>query len=297
MGEPMIGAIEAGGTKMVLAAGRTWEDVRDAPRHLLATTTPDDTLPRVMDWLAERHATTPLSAIGVASFGPIDFSQRRIASTTPKIPWRGASWVDAVARRFGDLPLGFDTDTGAAALAEHRYGAGQGRDVVAYLTIGTGIGGGLVVGGRIVHGLLHPELGHMVVRRRAGDDFAGSCPSHGDCLEGLASGEAVKRRWNRTGGPQLPEDHPAWELESSYLSDAVVNVATITAAQVIVLGGGIMAVPGLIDRVREKVRRHLNGYLDVPELTTAVDRYVVEPGLGLASGIVGAFALGRAALG
>ncbi len=297
MGEPMIGAIEAGGTKMVLAVGRSWEEVRDAPRHLLPTTTPADTLPRVMDWLAAHHERTPLAAIGVASFGPIDFARRCIGETTPKVPWRGASWVAAVAERFGDLPLGFDTDTGAAALAEHRYGEGRGRDVVAYLTIGTGIGGGLVVGGRIVHGLLHPEMGHMVVRRRAGDDFPGTCPSHGDCLEGLASGESVKRRWHRAGGPQLPEDHPAWELESDYLSDAVVNVATITAAQVIVLGGGILAVPGLLARVQAKVRAHLNGYLAVPELTTEVDRYVVAPGLGLASGIVGAFALGRDALG
>ena len=292
----VIGAIEAGGTKMVLAVGRTWQEVRDADRHVLATTTPNDTLPRVMDWFQQRDAETPLAAIGVASFGPVDLTRRAITSTTPKIPWRGVSWSDAFAERFGALPVGVDTDTGGAALAEFRFGAGRDRDVVVYVTIGTGIGGGLVVGGRVVHGLLHPELGHMVVRRRPGDDFPGSCPTHGDCLEGLASGVAVKQRWHRGGGPQLPADHPAWELESEYLADAVRNIVTITAAEVIILGGGIMAVPGLLERIQEKVRDSLNGYLAVAQLTSDVDSYIVAPGLGDASGIVGAFVLGADAL-
>ena len=281
---------------MVLAVGRTWQEVRDADRHVLATTTPKDTLPRVMDWFQQRDVETPLAAIGVASFGPVDLTRRAITSTTPKIPWRGVSWSDAFAERFGALPIGVDTDTGGAALAEFRFGAGRDRDVVVYVTIGTGIGGGLVVGGRVVHGLLHPELGHMVVRRRPGDDFPGSCPTHGDCLEGLASGVAVKQRWHRGGGPQLPADHPAWELESEYLADAVRNIVTITAAEVIILGGGIMAVPGLLERIQEKVRDSLNGYLAVAQLTSDVDSYIVAPGLGDASGIVGAFVLGADAL-
>ena len=297
MGEKMIGAIEAGGTKMVLAVGRTWHEVRDAERYVIPTTTPDDTMARVMNWFERRHAETPLAAIGVASFGPVDFARRAIATSTPKLLWRGVSWSDAVTAHFNDLPLGLDTDTNAAALAEHRWGAGRAKDVVVYVTIGTGIGGGLVVGGRAVHGLVHPEFGHMVVRRRAGDDFAGTCPSHGDCLEGLACGVAVKQRWHRTGGPQLPENHPAWELESEYLSDAVVNVVAITSCEVVILGGGVMTVPGLIERVRVKVREQLNGYLAVPELTTDLDRYIVAPGLGVASGVVGAFALGADALG
>ncbi len=292
----VIGAIEAGGTKMVLAVGRTWQEVRDAQRYVLATTTPTDTLARVVDWFSQRDAETPLAAIGVASFGPVDLSRRAIAATTPKLLWRGVSWPEVFAPHFASLPIGVDTDTGAAALAEFRFGAGRDRDVVVYVTVGTGIGGGLVVDGTVVHGLLHPELGHMVVRRRPGDDFPGSCPSHGDCLEGLASGVAVKQRWHRGGGPQLPADHPAWELESEYLADAVRNIVTITAANVIVLGGGIMAVPGLLERVRGKVRDSLNGYLAVPELTTEVDSFLVAPGLGTASGIVGAFEVGVDAL-
>ncbi len=292
----VIGAIEAGGTKMVLAVGRTWQEVRDAERHVLATTTPEDTLARVMDWFHQRDVETPLAAVGVASFGPVDLARRAITTTTPKILWRGVSWPDAFAERFPAVPIGVDTDTGAAALAEFRFGAGRDKDVVVYVTIGTGIGGGLVVDGRIVHGLLHPELGHMVVRRRPGDDFPGSCPSHGDCLEGLASGVAVKQRWHRGGGPQLPADHAAWELESEYLADAVRNIVTITAADVIILGGGIMAVPGLLERIREKVRDSLNGYLAIPELTTNIDSFIVAPGLGAASGIVGAFELGVDAL-
>lgn len=297
MGEAMIGAIEAGGTKMVLAVGRTWQEVRDAERYVIPTTTPEDTLGRALDWFERRHVETPLDAIGVASFGPLDLAGGVIAASSPKTLWRGVSWIDAVTARFGNVPLGIDTDTDAAALAELFWGAGQGKDVVVYITVGTGIGGGLVAGGRVVHGLLHPEFGHMIVRRRRGDDFPGTCPSHGDCLEGLASGVAVKERWHRSGGPQLPDDHPAWELESDYLSDAIVNVVTITSAQVVILGGGVMAVPGLIARVRDKVREHLNGYIAVPELTTDVESYVVEPGLGAASGVVGAFAIGQNALG
>ena len=295
--DAVVGAIEAGGTKMVLAVGRTWREVRDAEHYVLATTTPSETLNRAMDWLHQRDAESPLAAIGVASFGPLDWARRALATTTPKILWRGVSWSDAIAREFATLPLGFDTDTGAAALAEFRFGAGRGRDVVVYLTIGTGIGGGLVVDGRVVHGLLHPELGHMVVRRRAGDEFAGSCPSHGDCLEGLASGVAVQQRWSHEGVTPPPPDHAAWELESEYLADAVRNVVTITAAQVVILGGGVMAVPGLLDRVRTKVRDSLNGYLAVPALTTDIASYIVAPGLGASAGVVGAYALGVDALG
>lgn len=296
MMDRVIGAIEAGGTKMVLAVGRTWQEVRDAEHHVLATTTPADTLPRVMDWFHQRDSETPLAAIGVASFGPVDLTRGAITNTTPKIPWRGVSWPDAFAQHFGSLPIGIDTDTGAAVLAETRFGAGRQKDVVVYVTIGTGIGGGLAVNGRVVHGLLHPELGHMVVRHRQNDDFPGTCPSHGDCLEGLASGAAVKQRWHRSGGPQLPADHAAWELESEYLADAVRNIVTISAADVIILGGGVMAVPGLLERIQGKVRDSLNGYLAVPELTTDLASYIVVPGLGTASGIVGAFVLGADAL-
>ena len=292
----MIGVIEAGGTKMVLAVGRTWQEIRDTTPFVVATTTPTDTLSRVMGWLAERHAESPLSAIGLASFGPVDLERGAIGATTPKVLWRGVSWRDAISAHFGDLPVGVDTDTGAAALAEQRWGAGRGKSVVVYMTIGTGIGGGLVVDGRVVHGLSHPEFGHMIVRRRVNDDFPGTCPSHGDCLEGLACGVAIKQRWHRSGGPQLPEDHPAWELESEYLADALVNVVTITSAQVVILGGGVMSVPGLLDRTREKFRAQLNGYFDVPELQSDLSQFVVPPGLGSASGVVGAFAMGSHAL-
>ncbi len=292
---PLIGAIEAGGTKMVCAVGRTWREVREGPTHVVATTTPDETMTRVLDWFASRHALTPLRAIGVASFGPIDFDADAIASTTPKEQWRGFRWRQAIAARFGDLPLGYDTDTDAAGVAEWRWGAARGREVSVYVTVGTGIGGGLVVGGVPVHGLLHPELGHMFVPRQAGDDFAGTCPSHGDCLEGLASGEAITRRWRRAG-PELGADHPAWELESSYLALAVVNIALIASPQIIVLGGGVAAADGLLDRVRDKVRTAVNGYLPREELRGDVAHYLVAPGLGSSSGVVGAFALGQRAL-
>jgi fructokinase len=291
---PLIGAIEAGGTKMVCAIGRTWREVRDAPAHVVPTTTPEETMARVLDWFAARHAVTPLRAIGVASFGPIDFDADAIAATTPKEQWRGFRWRRAIAARFGDLPLGYDTDTNAAGVAEWRWGAAQGCGVSVYVTVGTGIGGGLVIDGMPVHGLLHPEFGHMFVPRQAGDDFAGTCPSHGDCLEGLASGEAVARRWHRPG-PELGPEHPAWELESSYLALAVVNIAMIASPQIVVLGGGVTAVEGLLERVRDKVRTAVNGYLPREELGADVGHYLVAPGLGPSSGVVGAFALGQRA--
>ncbi len=292
---PLVGAIEAGGTKMVCAVGRTWREVRDTPAHVVPTTTPDETMARVLDWFAARHAVTPLSALGVASFGPIDFAADAIATTTPKELWRGFRWRQAIATRFGDLPLGYDTDTNAAGVAEWRWGAARGRDVSVYVTVGTGIGGGIVVNGVPIHGLLHPEFGHMFVPRQAGDDFVGTCPSHGDCLEGLASGEAIARRWRRAGR-ELDANHPAWELESSYLALAVVNIVMITSPQIVVLGGGVMGVEGLIERVRHKVRTAVNGYLPRAELSTNVDRYLVTPGLGTYSGVVGAFALAQRAL-
>ena len=286
-----IGAIEAGGTKIVCSVGATWKEIRDADRYVVATTSPEKTVTEMLDWFYQQHVAESLRAFGVGSFGPIDFASKSIAATTPKEAWRGFSWQNALSERFGQLPIGFDTDTNAAGIAEWRWGNAQGRGVAVYVTVGTGIGGGLIVDGVPVHGLLHPEFGHMFVPRQKGDDFAGTCPVHGDCLEGLASGPAVNQRWRRQDA-QLASNHPAWELESEYLSLAMVNIITIASPEVIVLGGGVMAVEGLIEKVREKTAQRLGGYLAKEELGSQIGSYLVAPGLGTASGVVGAYSLG-----
>jgi len=290
----MIGAIEAGGTKIVCAVGRTWREIRDADKFVVPTNTPDHSMNPIMDWFIDRHRETPLEAIGIASFGPINFELNTISMSTPKVAWRGVSWQKAVEDALGELPVGFDTDTNAAGLAEWRWGAAQGHGVAVYLTVGTGIGGGLIIDGVPVHGLLHPEFGHMTVQHQLGDPFRGNCPSHGNCLEGLASGAAIEKRWEDSG-EQIAPDHRAWELESDYLAMAMVNIVTITSAEVIVLSGGVMAVEGLLEKVREKTKTRMAGYIAVVELGTGIAQYLVPPGLGNASGVVGAFALGAQA--
>lgn len=292
---PLVGAIEAGGTKIICSVGRDWKEIRDGPKFVIPTKSPRETMSKILDWFELCGREQRLGAFGVASFGPIDFATMTIASTTPKVAWRGASWRKAIEATFGHLPIGFDTDTNASALAEWRWGAAVGRSVVVYVTVGTGIGGGLLVEGSPVHGLLHPEFGHMFVPRQAGDRFAGTCPVHGDCLEGLASGPAVAKRWNRPSA-RLPSSHRAWELESEYLALAMVNIITTISPEVIVLGGGVMSVAGLLDKVRVKTVRLLAGYIPKDELGARIEDYLVVPGLGGASGVIGAFSLGLTAL-
>ena len=292
--EPMIGAIETGGTKVVCAVGRSWQEIRDADKFVVPTTSPSETTTSVLNWFEARHRTIPLAAIGIASFGPVDFSNMSIASTTPKLAWRGVNWRDVVTQRFKNVAVGIDTDTNAAGVAEWRWGAARHRRVAAYVTVGTGIGGALIIDGEPLHGLLHPEFGHMLIPRQRDDNFMGTCPVHGDCLEGLASGVAVEYRWSRPG-TQLAPDHLAWELESDYLALALVNVIMIASPQIIVLGGGVMIADGLLEQVRRKTREFVAGYIDKAELTSRIDTYIVGAGLGHASGVVGAFALGARA--
>ena len=269
----MIGAVEAGGTKVVCAVGRSWQEIRDAEKFIVPTTSPSETTALVMNWFEYHHRATPLAAIGIASFGPINFSSMSIASTTPKLAWRGLNWRDVVTQRFKTVAVGIDTDTNAAGIAEWRWGAARHRQVAAYVTVGTGIGGSLIIDGEPLHGLLHPELGHMFIPRQRNDDFVGTCPAHGDCLEGLASGAAVECRWNHAG-PQLAPDHLAWELESDYLALALVNISMIASPQIIVLGGGVMTADRLLKEVRRKTREFAAGYIDKVELTSCIDSYV-----------------------
>lgn len=290
---PLVAAIEAGGTKFVCGSGRSRGDLMARGLTMLATTDPERTVGALAGWAASLEEE--VAAVGVASFGPLDLAGRAIAST-PKPGWSGFDWAAAVGEVWPGRPMALETDVGAAALAESRWGAAEGRDPAVYVTVGTGIGGGVVAGGAVVHGLVHPEIGHMRVGRRAGDDFAGSCPFHGDCLEGLAGGPAVERRWGERG-EQLPPDHAAWDLEAWYLGRLVANLVMALSPQVVVLGGGVMGVPGLLDRVRAEVPAAVAGYLESELLGERISDYVVPPGLGTGSGIVGALAVGQTAAG
>jgi fructokinase len=291
----LICAIETGGTKTVCALGTSWGDIRDSEKLVVPTTTPGETITGVLDWMEEKRGASAIAAIGVASFGPIDFATQAISLSTPKVPWRGVSWPAAIRERFGDVRVSLDTDTNGAGIAESRWGASRGVQVSVYVTVGTGIGGALIVDGTPVHGLQHPEFGHMFVPRVAGDDFEGACLSHRNCLEGMASGIAIERRWG-VEASLLPANHPAWDLESNYLALALANIIAICSPESIVVGGGVLSADGLIEKVRELTRRYLAGYFSSPELDEGMDHFVVPPSLGHNAGVIGAFALGLDAL-
>ncbi|MBM3144018.1 MAG: ROK family protein [Chloroflexi bacterium] len=289
----LYGGIEAGGAKFVCAVGTGPADIRAEARF--PTTTPAETIGRAIAFF-EAHGK--LSAIGVGSFGPLDPNPDSPTfghiTTTPKPGWAYTDFLGALRAAY-DVPIGFDTDVNAAALGEHRWGAAQGLDTFIYLTIGTGIGGGAMVEGKLLHGMMHPEMGHIrIPHDREQDPFEGICPFHGDCLEGLASGPAMESRWGARA-EDLPEGHPAWELEAVYLAYALVNYITILAPQRIILGGGVMKQEHLFPLARAKTRELLNNYLQLPEILEETDNFIVPPGLGLRAGVLGAIALAHRA--
>jgi fructokinase len=284
------GGMELGGTKVVCAVGRGPGEIVE--RTVFPTTTPDETLDRATRFLA---AHRPLAAVGIAAFGPLDLDPASAGygsvTTTPKRDWPGTRVRERIEAALG-VPAPIDTDVSAAALAEWRWGAARGVDTAAYVTVGTGIGAGILVAGRPYRGLSHPEFGHVPVARDPSDDFPGVCPFHGDCLEGLASGPAIEARWH-TDPPRLPADHEGWALEAGYLGSALATLVLILAPGRIVLGGGVMTASGLIALVRARVRQRLAGYLAVEPLDGLLDDYLVPPALGADAGVLGAIALAR----
>jgi fructokinase len=295
---PFFGGIEAGGTKTVCAVGTGPDDLREEVRF--PTTTPDETISRAIRFFRQARESESLAAIGIASFGPLDPNPGSPTfghiTTTPKPGWAHTDLAGPISREL-HLPVGFDTDVNGAALAEHRWGAAQGLDSFLYLTIGTGIGGGGMVHGRLIRGLSHPEMGHIRIPHDwTVDPYAGSCPYHGDCLEGLACGPALEERWGQRA-ETLAEEHPAWPLEASYLALGLVNLISILLPQRIILGGGIMQQPPLFPLIRRRVQELLNGYLQVPIILDRIDNYVVAPGLGSRAGVLGAIALAEQAAG
>ena len=296
MSTPLFGGIEAGGTKFVCAVGTSPTTLLHESRF--PTTTPAETLGRVLDFFRTIHRETPLAALGIASFGPLDLHPDSptygFITSTPKPGWAHTDIVGVFAREFG-IPIGFDTDVNGAALGEYRWGAAQGLDTFIYLTIGTGIGGGAFVNGRLVHGLLHPEMGHIrLPRDPARDPFEGICPYHGDCLEGLCSGPALAARWGQKA-ETLPPDHPAWALQAEYLGQALATFICTLSPQRIILGGGVMNAPTLLPLVRTTTQKALDGYIQHPALHEEIETFIVAPGLGNHAGVLGAIALAELA--
>jgi len=292
---PLWGGIEAGGTKFVCAVGTGPDDLRAQVRF--PTTTPAESIGQAIEFFErQQREKDPLAGVGIASFGPVDPNPHSptfgYITTTPKPGWAHTDFAGAV-RRALRVPVGFDTDVNGAALAERRWGAALGLDTFVYLTIGTGIGGGGMVGGQLIHGLLHPEMGHFrVPHDRERDPFDGVCPYHGDCLEGLATGPALEARWGQPG-EKLPVHHPAWELEADYLALGLVSIICILSPQRVILGGGVMKQRRLFPLVRRRVQELLNGYLQAPAILDRIDDYIVPPALGSRAGVLGAIALAR----
>ena len=293
----ILGGIEAGGTKFVCAVGTGPDDIRSEIRF--PTTTPAETIGHAVAFFKDQAKHVELAAIGIASFGPVDPNPASptfgYITTTPKPGWANADLAGAIGRALG-LPVGFDTDVNGAALGEYRWGAAQGLDTFLYFTIGTGIGGGGMVGGKLMHGLLHPEMGHMRLPHDwQADPFNGTCPFHGDCFEGLAAGPAMNARWGQPA-ETLPADHPAWKLEAHYIALAMSNFIVTISPQRIILGGGVMSGPHMFPALRSEVLELLNGYVQSPAILQHIDEYIVAPGLGNRSGVLGAFALAEAVL-
>jgi fructokinase len=289
----LYGAIETGGTSTVCALGSGPDDVR--AEEEFPTTSPAETIERAVAFFTGRPRP---AAVGIGAFGPVDVAAGSPTwghvTTTPKPGWRDVPLGPLVRDRLG-VPVTFDTDVNAAAVGEHRWGAGRDVESLCYLTVGTGVGAGLVLGGRPVHGLVHPEVGHMrIPHDRARDPFPGACPVHGDCWEGLASAPAIAERWSASP-EDLPDDHPAWPLEADYLALGLLAVVCVASPHRLVAGGGVMRRAGLLDRVRRRLVELVAGYLPTPMLAERVDEYVIAPTLAPRSGVLGALALAAAA--
>jgi fructokinase len=292
MSDVFYGAIESGGTKFVCAIGDGTPNLLSTTR--IETTTPEETLGRVIAYFQTERRKYPIIGLGIGSFGPVDLDPSSPTfghiTSTPKPGWAFTDLVGIIQKKLA-IPVVLDTDTNTAALSEGRWGAGRGLTDFVYLTVGTGIGGGAVVNGQLLHGLVHPEMGHVIVKHDLQlDPFEGACPYHRDCLEGLACGPSMQKRWNRAPSI-LPEEHPAWKLEADYLAQGIVNYICTLSPKRVIIGGGIMKNGWLLELIRKRTRELLNNYIYSSLITDHLDQYLVSPELGDLSGVLGAMVL------
>ncbi|GHV26623.1 fructokinase [Clostridia bacterium] len=286
MDKVLFGAIEGGGTKMVMAVGTA--DGVIVERASIPTETPETTIPKLIHFFQDKG----IAALGIGSFGPVDMNRDSktygYITGTPKPGWADTPFLPII-RDALNVPVGFDLDVGAAAYGEWKQGAGQGLRNVVYYTIGTGVGAGVISEGRIVHGMTHPEAGHMLLRPEPDDPAPrGFCPFHDGCLEGLAKGPAIEARWGKSA-KDIPDDHHAWRLEAAYIAQCMVNTTLLLSPERIILGGGVMHKRFLFPMIRRKTAELLGGYVRSPMLleSARLENYIAPPGLDDDSAIVG----------
>ncbi|WP_333652301.1 ROK family protein [Lacrimispora sp.] len=281
-----LGALEAGGTKMVCAIGNEKGEIFE--RTSIPTETPEITVPKLIEYFADKK----IEALGIGCFGPIDLNRNSdtygYITTTPKLIWANYNIVGAF-REALNIPVGFDTDVNGSALGEATWGITKGLENSMYITIGTGVGAGIITNGKLLHGMLHPEGGHLLLAKHPLDSYEGRCPYHKTCLEGLASGPAIEARWGKKG-VELADKKEVWELEAYYIGQALADYIVTLSPQRIVLGGGVMHQEHMMPMVREEVKRQLNGYLQTKELED-IENYIVLPSLNDNQGIMGALKL------
>jgi len=287
-----IGALEAGGTKMVCAVGDESGSFTD--RISIPTETPEVTVPKLIGYFKERN----IEALGIGSFGPVDLNKKSptygYILNSSKLKWVNYDFLGAFKKEM-DIPMGFDTDVNGSCLGEVTYGQAKGLESVIYITVGTGVGVGVYINGGLLHGAAHPEAGHIMMIRHPKDTYEGWCPYHKACLEGMASGSAMKDRWG-VPASELGDNEDAWEIEADYLAQAITAFIYTYAPQKIIIGGGVLHSPGLFDRIHEKVLKKNNSYASVHEIED-IKNYIVEPSLNDDQGIMGALALGYMAAG
>ena len=286
-----LGALEAGGTKMVCAIGDEKGNIEE--RVSIPTKTPEETIPLLIDFFKQRN----IDALGIGCFGPLELNKKAekygYITTTTKLAWRNFDFLGSMKKAL-QCPVGFDTDVNGSVLGEVTFGQAKGKSCALYLTIGTGIGAGIYIEGKLLHGMLHPEAGHVRITRRETDTYGGKCPYHKNCLEGLAAGPAIEGRYGKKA-VDLAEEEDVWDLEADYIAQALTGYILTLSPEIIILGGGVMHQMQLFPLIRKKVTEYLGGYVNTEELSD-MEHYIVPASLHDDQGIMGCLELGRKAL-
>ena len=286
-----LGALEAGGTKMVCAIGDEKGNIEE--RVSIPTKTPEETIPLLIDFFKQRN----IDALGIGCFGPLELNKKAekygYITTTTKLAWRNFDFLGSMKKAL-QCPVGFDTDVNGSVLGEVTFGQAKGKSCALYLTIGTGIGAGIYIEGKLLHGMLHPEAGHVLITRRETDTYGGKCPYHKNCLEGLAAGPAIEGSYGKKA-VDLAEEEDVWDLEADYIAQALTGYILTLSPEIIILGGGVMHQMQLFPLIRKKVTEYLGGYVNTEELSD-MEHYIVPASLHDDQGIMGCLELGRKAL-